>query len=284
MDDTSAPFSKQVFRFRPRLVEALRDYSSDKFLADLGAGLTVGIVALSLCIGLGIASGVTPQAGLYAGIIGGFLVSALGGSRVQIGGPAGAFVGLIALMVAQYGLADLLLCTMMAGVILFVMGALRLGKLIKFVPHPVTVGFTCGIAITILSTQIRALFGLELGAAEPAEFLPKLAALSAALTTMRWPTMLIAGLSLAIILLWPKRWNRVPGSIVAVVVATVLVAVFKLPVETIGSKYGGIPQGWPAFQFPLMDLEHLSSLIRPAFTIALLGASSRSWPRSWPTA
>ena len=154
MNDTTAPFSQQVTRFRPRLLEALRDYSRDKFLADLGAGLTVGIVALSLCIGLGIASGVTPQAGLYAGIIGWFIVSALGGSRVQIGGPAGAFVGLIALLVAKFGLADLLLCTMMAGTILFVMGALRLGNLIKFVPHPVTVGFTCGIAITILSTQV----------------------------------------------------------------------------------------------------------------------------------
>ena len=272
MNDTTAPFSKQVTRFRPRLLEALRDYSREKFLADLGAGLTVGIVALSLCIGLGIASGVTPQAGLYAGIIGGFIVSALGGSRVQIGGPAGAFVGLIALMVAQYGLADLLLCTMMAGAILFVMGALRLGNLIKFVPHPVTVGFTCGIAITILSTQIRALLGLQLGAAEPAEFLSKMVALAGALPTMTWATTTVAGLSLAIILLWPKRWSRVPGSIVAVVVGTVLVTILKLPVETIGSKYGGIPQGWPEFHLPSYDLRHLSGLIRPAFTIAMLGA------------
>jgi len=272
MDETTPPFAGKGLRFRPRLLEALRDYSRDKFLADLGAGLTVGIVALSLCIGLGIASGVTPQAGLYAGIIGGFLVSALGGSRVQIGGPAGAFVGLIALMVAQFGLADLLLCTMMAGIILFVMGALRLGSLIKFVPHPVTVGFTCGIAITILSTQVRALFGLELPAAEPAEFLPKMSALAQALPTLRWPTAVVAGLSLAIILLWPRRWNRVPGSIVAVIFASVLVAVFKLPVETIGNKYGGIPQGWPDFHFPTVDLGHLGDLIRPAFTIALLGA------------
>ncbi len=272
MDDTTAPFSQQVMRFRPRLVEALRDYSREKFFADLGAGLTVGIVALSLCIGLGIASGVTPAAGLYSGIIGGFLVSVLGGSRVQVGGPAGAFVGLIALLMVQYGLADLLLCTMMAGAILFAMGALRLGNVIKFVPHPVTVGFTCGIAITILSTQIRALLGLQLAGAEPAEFLPKLAALTGALPTMRWPTVVIAGLSLAIILLWPRRWSRVPGSIVAVIAATVLAAAFRLPVETIGSKYGGIPQGWPDFRFPSLDLEHLSSLIRPAFTIALLGA------------
>ena len=272
MNDTTAPFAQQITRFRPRLLAALREYSREKFFADLGAGLTVGIVALSLCIGLGIASGVTPQAGLYSGIIGGFLVSALGGSRVQIGGPAGAFVGLIALMVAKFGLADLLLCTMMAGVILFVMGALRLGSLIKFVPHPVTVGFTCGIAITILSTQIRALLGLQLGGVEPAEFLPKMAALAGALPTMTWATSGVAGLSLAIILLWPRRWSRVPGSIVAVVVGTVLVAIFRLPVETIGSKFGGIPQGWPAFSFPAIDLGHLSGLIRPAFTIALLGA------------
>ena len=272
MDETNAPFSTRVIHFRPRMLQALRDYSRDKFFADLGAGLTVGIVALSLCIGLGIASGVTPQAGLYSGIIGGFLVSAFGGSRVQIGGPAGAFVGLIALMVAQYGLGDLLLCTMMAGVILFVMGAFRLGSLIKFVPHPVTVGFTCGIAITILSTQIRALLGLQLAAGEPAEFLPKLSALAQALPTLHWPPAIVAGLSLAIILLWPKRWSRVPGSIVAVVVATVLVAVLKLPVETIGSKYGGIPQGWPDFHFPRVEAAHLGGLIRPAFTIALLGA------------
>ncbi len=272
MSDTTTPFARQVLRFRPRLLEVFHDYSRDKFFADLGAGLTVGIVALSLCIGLGIASGVSPQAGLYSGIIGGFLVSALGGSRVQIGGPAGAFVGLIALMVAQYGLADLLLCTMMAGVILFVMGALRLGSLIKFVPHPVTVGFTCGIAITILTTQIRPLLGLQLDAAEPAEFLPKLMALAGALPSLRWPTAVIAGLSLAIILFWPKRWSRVPASIVAVVAGTVVAAVFQLPVETIDSKFGGIPQGWPAFSFPGIDLAHLGGLIRPAFTIALLGA------------
>ncbi len=272
MIETVPPWAKKKFYFRPRLIDALKGYTRDNFLADLGAGLTVGIVALSLCIGLGIAAGVTPQAGLYAGIIGGFLVSMLGGSRVQIGGPAGAFVGLIALMMAQFGLADLLLCTMMAGVILFAMGALKLGNLIKFVPHPVTVGFTCGIAITILSTQIRALLGLQLEGAEPAEFLPKMAALARALPTVAWTTLAIAGLSLAIILLWPKRWNRVPGSIVAVAVGTALVAVFRLPVETIGSKYGGIPQGWPAFHFPALDFGHLSSLIRPAFTIALLGA------------
>jgi SulP family sulfate permease len=282
MSDTAGPFAHTGFRFRPRLIGALRGYTRDKFLADVGAGLTVGVVALSLCIGLGISSGVTPQAGLYSGIIGGFLVSALGGTRVQIGGPAGAFVGLIALMVARYGVADLLLCTMLAGVILLLMGALRLGDLIKFVPHPVTTGFTCGIAITILSTQLRPLLGLQLAGPEPAEFLPKMVALAGAVPTLRWPTLVLAVVSLGIVLFWPRRWSRVPGSIVAVVLGTLLVAVNhwlaqrghlpELSVETIGSKYGGIPQGMPSFHFPTIELQHLSGLIRPAFTIALLGA------------
>ena len=274
MIESVPPWATKKFYFRPKLVEVLRHYTRANFIADLGAGLTVGIVALSLCIGLGIASGVTPQAGLYSGIVGGFLVSALGGSRVQIGGPAGAFVGLIALMVLKFGVADLLVCTMMAGVILFAMGALRLGSLIKFVPHPVTVGFTCGIAITILSTQVRALLGLHV-AAEPAEFLPKVMALARALPTIEWPTVLLAVVSLAIILGWPKRWSRVPASIVAVGAGMVLVQLYHRlgwATDTIGSKFGGIPLGLPSFHFPDFNLGHMSDLIRPAFTIALLGA------------
>lgn len=271
MNETSVPFVERAFHFRPKLLEALTDYSREKFLRDLGAGLTVGVVALSLCIGLGISSGVSPTAGLYTGIIGGFLVSALGGSRVQIGGPAGAFVGLVALIVAQYGLPSLLLCTMLAGVMLFVMGALRLGDLIKFIPHPVTTGFTCGIAITILMTQMRPFLGLSLEQ-EPAEFLPKVQALIGALPTLHAPTFGMAALALAILLFWPKRWSRVPGSIVAVVLGTVLVAAFGWPTETIGSRFGGIPQGLPAFAWPEFEWEHLGQLIRPAFTIALLGA------------
>ncbi|MBI2814452.1 MAG: STAS domain-containing protein [Opitutae bacterium] len=274
MIETAAPWAKNKLYFRPKLLDALKGYSRAKFLTDLGAGLTVGIVALSLCIGLGIASGVTPAAGLYAGAIGGFLVSALGGSRVQIGGPAGAFVGLIALMVAHYGVADLLVCTMLAGVILFAMGALRLGSLIKFVPHPVTVGFTCGIAITILSTQLRGLFGLHL-TQEPAEFLPKLAALAGAFASVQWSTVALSGVSLAIILLWPKRWSRVPGSIVAVGAGVLVVQLYHRlgwSTDTIGSRFGGIPQGLPGFHFPRFAWDHLGGLIRPAFTIALLGA------------
>ncbi|MBL9215461.1 MAG: STAS domain-containing protein [Opitutaceae bacterium] len=271
MSDTAGHEGYLAWPVRPRLREVFRDYSRDRFLRDVGAGLTVGVVALSLCIGFGISSGMTPAAGLYAGVVGGFLVSALGGSRVQIGGPAGAFVGLVALMVAEYGLADVLLCTMFAGVILFAMGMMRLGNLIKFIPHPVTVGFTCGIAITILSTQVRPFLGLALPA-EPAEFLPKLRALAGALPGLHWPTLGMGALSLALLLLWPKRWNRVPGSIVAVTVGTLLVSLGGWPTETIGSRFGGIPQGLPELRFPSFDWEHLGGLVRPAFTIALLGA------------
>lgn len=263
-----------MFSFRPRLVDCLRGYDRERFVQDSMAGLTVGIVALSLCIGLGIASGVTPQAGLYTGIIGGFLVSALGGSRVQIGGPAGAFVGLVALVGARYGPANLLVCTMLAGVIMMAMGVLRMGSLIRFIPQPVTMGFTCGIAITIISTQVRAFAGLQLGGPEPAEFLPKIEALMKAASAVEWRAVAVGVLSLAIIELWPKPWSRrVPGSIVAVVAGTVLVALLGWSqVETIGSKFNGIPQGLPKMAWPEFDWRKLDVLIAPAFTIAMLGA------------
>ncbi|MEY4939804.1 MAG: hypothetical protein RIQ93_1539 [Verrucomicrobiota bacterium] len=261
-----------MLAFRPKLVECLRDYSRERFLRDAMAGLTVGVVALSLCIGLGIASGASPQAGLYTGIIGGFLVSALGGSRVQIGGPAGAFVGLVALVGARYGLPNLLVCTMFAGVIMFVMGACRLGSVIRFVPHPVTTGFTCGIAITIISTQIRPLLGLQL-TAEPAEFLPKIIALAEVAGTADWRTIALGGASLLLLELWPRKWSRhVPASIVAVVLGTSFVAAVGWDsVETIGSRFNGIPQGLPKMVWPDFDWRTFNHLIGPAFTIALLG-------------
>lgn len=258
-------------RFQPRLLETLRNYSTQRFTTDVMAGLTVGVVALSLCIGLGIASGATPAAGLYAGIIGGFVIAALGGTRVQIGGPAGAFVGLIALTIAERGFSGLLVCTLMAGAIMIVMGLFRLGSLIRFVPHPVTMGFTCGIAITIMTTQIRPLLGLSLQN-EPAEFLPRMVALFGALSTMHWQTVLLGAICLVIVFGWPKRWARVPGSIVAVILGTVLVAAFGWPTETIGSRYGGIPQGLPPLAWPEFDWTMLNELMRPAVTIALLGA------------
>ena len=236
------------------------------------AGITVGVVALSLCIGLGIASGVTPAAGLYTGIIGGFLVSALGGSRVQIGGPAGAFVGLLALLGAKHGLPNLLICTMLAGIIMFLMGAFRLGTLIRFIPQPVTMGFTCGIAVAILMTQVRAFFGLQLPQ-EPAEFLPKIIALWHAMPTVSWPTVAFGVGSLAIIMFWPPALSRrVPGSIVAVILGTVAVALLHPAVETIGSKFGGIPRGLPTLAWPQFDWRTLDQLISPTFTIAMLGS------------
>ena len=195
------------FSFRPKLVECLRDYSRAKFLADVLAGIAVGIVALPLAIGLGILSGVSPGTGIYTAIIGGFIVSALGGSRVQIGGPAAAFAGLIALTIAEYGLPDVLICTAMAGVFLFILGAARLGTLIKYIPHPVTTGFTGGIAVTIILGEVRDFLGLPL-AKVPPEFAAKMKALALALPELSWITLAVGVAAVAIVRLWPTRWAR----------------------------------------------------------------------------
>lgn len=242
-------------------------------MADVLAGLAVGIVALPLAIGLGIASGVSPGAGIFTAIIGGFLVSALGGSRVQIGGPAGAFVGLVYAIVVQHGLQNLLLCTALAGLFLFIVGAARLGTLIKFIPHPVTTGFTCGIAITIMLTQVKDFLGLQTDTL-PAEFFEKLAALGRAMPTLNWATVAVGVASVAIIAGWPKRWSRLmPGSIVAVMLGTAVVYYFRLPVETIATRFGpgAFPSGLPEFRLLAIDWEKLGELIRPAMALALLG-------------
>ncbi len=263
-----------MFTFRPRLVECLRDYSRAKLAADLLAGTTVGIVALPLAIGLGIASGVSPGTGLFTAIIGGFLVSALGGSRVQIGGPAGAFVGLVYALVVQHGLPHLLACTALAGLMLFALGAARLGTLIKYIPHPVTTGFTCGIAVTIVLTQVRDFLGLRLDTV-PAEFGPKLAALAGALPGFDPATAAVGTGALGLVLFWPARWSRfVPGSVVAVAAGTAVVAALGLPVATIASHFGAdaFPAGLPAFRVPALDWAHLDELIRPALAITLLAA------------
>lgn len=256
--------------FRPKLLDCLQGYNRERFLTDLGAGVTVGIVALPLSIGLGIASGVSPGTGLFTAIIGGFLVSLFGGSKVQIGGPAGAFVGMVYAIIANYGLGDLLLCTMMAGAILFVLGACRLGNLIKFIPHPVTTGFTCGIAITIMSTQVKDFFGLQVDKV-PAEFLPKMLALGQALPTINWWTLGVAVSTLLILIYWPKYgWRKLPGSIVAVILITGVVALLKLPVATIQSQFGGIPRSLPPLSIPDFNWHHLGELVRPAVAVALL--------------
>jgi SulP family sulfate permease len=258
--------------FRPKLFDSLEDYSKRKFFSDLAAGITVGIVALPLAMAFGIASGAAPQAGIFTAVIAGFLISALGGSRVQIGGPTGAFIVIVYGIIAQYGLANLFICTIMAGVILVIMGISRLGSVIKFIPLPVTLGFTNGIAILIFTTQIKDFFGLKLNSV-PSEFVAKMEALFSSFPTMSLVTVGVAVGSLLLIVLWPVTWRKtIPGSIAAVIVGTLVVTYFRLPVETIGSRFGNIPQGLPPFHIPEVSWNHLGDLVRPATTIALLAA------------
>ena len=238
-----------MFTFRPKLFDALRGYNRTTFLSDLGAGVTVGVVALPLAIGFGIASGVTPGQGLWTAIIAGFLISALGGSLVQVGGPTGAFVPILAGIVAAYGYGGLAVATLMAGVILVLMGVLKLGNLIKFIPYPVTSGFTSGIAVIIFIGQLKEFLGLPI-AKMPAHTPHQIAEIAMNVIYTNLPTLGLGVLALAILILWPKKWRRVPASIVAVVVPTVLVAVFNLDVATIGSKFGGIPRGLPELTIP----------------------------------
>ena len=259
-------------RFRPRLADTLKDYSQNDFFADLIAGLTVGIVALPLAMAFGIASGVKPEAGIFTAVVAGFIISALGGSKVQIGGPTGAFVVIVYGIIARYGLDNLLICTVMAGVMLLIMGLTRMGTMIKFIPYPVTMGFTCGIAVLIFSTQIKDFLGLKLEKV-PADFVDKMKALGENLGTWQWPTATLALASVLIIVFWPKPLaRRVPGSIVAVILGTALVWLFQLPVETIGTRFGGIPQGLPKLHVPQMSWANVQHLFQPAVTIALLAA------------
>ncbi|MDB5810141.1 MAG: C4-dicarboxylic acid transporter DauA [Betaproteobacteria bacterium] len=260
------------FRFRPKLLECLKGYNRDTFVADGLAGITVGIVALPLAMAFAIASGVRPEAGIFTAIIAGFIISALGGSRVQIGGPTGAYVVIIYGIVAQYGLANLLICTLMAGCILLAMGMLRLGVMIKFIPLPVIIGFTNGIAVLIFLSQIKDFLGLETGPL-PAEFFSQLRALSAVLHTVNWTTLAVASASLLLLAAWPANWGkRLPGAVVVLVLGGIATAVFHLQIETIGSRFGGIPQTLPQFSAPEVSLDQLRNLIVPAITIALLGA------------
>ncbi len=258
-------------RWWPKLALSLRQYNFRFFTADLIAGLTVGLVALPLAMAFGIASGVTPQAGIYTAIVAGFIISALGGSRVQIGGPTGAFVVIVAGIVAKFGLSGLFMVTMMAGVLLVVMGATGLGTAVKFIPRPVTIGFTNGIAILIASTQIRDFLGLNAGAV-PSEFIGRMQALATHFKTIDPRTAVVGGCSLAIIILWPFITRRIPGSIIALFAGTLAVIALKLPVDTIGSKFGGIPTGLPLFHIPMFRADLILPLLPSALTVALLAA------------
>jgi sulfate permease, SulP family len=255
----------------PKLVVSLRQYSAQIFLHDLLAGITVGLVALPLAMAFGIASGVTPQAGLYTAVVAGFLISALGGSRTQIGGPTGAFVVIVAGIVARFGVSGLAMVTLMAGVILLAMGLTGLGSAVRFIPRPVVIGFTNGIAILIASTQIKDFLGLQVGAV-PSEFLLRMKLLTGRLSTFNWQAFAIGGATLAIMLILPRITKRVPASIIALLVCTIAAAALHLPVETIGTRFGGIPRGLPPFAVPGFHAEQILPLIPSAFTVALLAA------------
>jgi SulP family sulfate permease len=255
----------------PKSVLALRDYSGKKLAADLAAGITVGLVALPLSMAFAIASGAPPEAGLYTAVVAGFAISVLGGSRTQIGGPTGAFVVIIAGILARYGFNGLLLCTMMAGCLLILLGATGLGAAVKFIPRPVIVGFTNGIALLIASTQIKDFFGLRTGAV-PGDFLGRMRVVLSHAGTISLTTTLLSCASLLLILLTIRFLPRVPGYIVALFTATLVVYLLHLPVETIGSRFGGIPSGFPRFHVPVFDYATMRTLISPAITVAMLGA------------
>jgi SulP family sulfate permease len=268
--------------FRPRLIESLRHYTRADFLADLSAGLTVGVVALPLAMAFGIASGVKPDAGIFTAIIAGFLISALGGSKVQIGGPAGAFVALLYTIVERYGLANLLISTMMAGVLLIAMGALRLGQLIRFIPISIVTGFTNGIAVIIGLAQLRDFLGLHIERM-PANLLSQIGVLWEARASLNWEALLLAATSLALLVVWPKsylpehgrlrQWAaRVPGTVVVLAIGIIAVTMFGLSVDTIGSRFGGIARELPSFALPTFEWESVQKLFGPTISIALLCA------------
>lgn len=257
--------------FLPKLVTTLRSYDRRQFAADLTAGTIVGIVALPLAIAFAIASGVTPERGLYTAIVAGFLISALGGSRVQIGGPTGAFVVIVYGIVQRYGVEGLAAATFMAGVMLVLMGVARLGTIIKFIPQPLITGFTSGIAIIIFTGQLKDFFGLSMGAV-PADFVAKIGAYAEHATSVNLSAMGVALVTMAIVIWWPRVTRRIPSPFVALVVTTVLVSVFHLPVETVGSRFGALASALPSPVVPHLSYADIQRLVAPAFTIAMLGA------------
>jgi SulP family sulfate permease len=257
--------------FKPKLFDTLKSYNRQQFTKDVMAGLIVGLVALPLAIAFAIASGVSPEKGLYTAIIAGFIISALGGSRVQIGGPTGAFIVIVYGIVQSHGINGLIIATFMAGIILIIMGFARLGSVIKYIPHPLIIGFTSGIALIIFSSQVKDFLGLQMGVV-PADFIDKWKSYIQYFHTINIDTVLIAVATAAIILLWPKVTHKVPGSLIAILVTTTLMQLLHLPIGTIGSKFGNIPSSLPKPAIPHLDFNTIRNLIRPAFTIALLGA------------
>ena len=255
----------------PKSVLCLRDYSPQKFLHDLVAGVTVGLVALPLAMAFSIASGLTPQAGIYCAIVTGFLISLLGGSKTQIGGPTGAFVVVIAAIVAAHGVDGLFMCTVMAGILLVIMGATGMGSAVKFIPRPIIIGFTNGIAILIASTQVRDFFGLRIDKI-PGVFWLRIETLATHFGSLNYAATALALGTVAILVVCRIVSNRIPGAIVALLAGTAAVVLFRLPVETIGSRFGGIPSGLPHFAMPRFRADLIHGLLGPAVTVAMLGA------------
>ncbi len=279
--------------FRPRLIQDLKGYTRDKFTRDVGAGITVGIVALPLAMAFAIASGLKPEAGLWTAIIAGFIISALGGTSMQIGGPAGAFIVIVYGIVERYGVANLLIATASAGVLLFLLGLFKLGTLVRYVPVSVVIGFTNGIAVLIALSQVRDLFGLEI-AKMPADFFSQIAAIAGHIGSLNFYALGLGVICVIGLFIWPRLWavdsqfrrqldkietvsalratSRVPAPVVALVSLSLLAWALSLPVETIGTRFGGIPQGGPVFELPAFSWETVRLLVTPTLTIALLGA------------
>lgn len=264
-------------QFRPKLLDTLPGYGRAVFTQDLSAGITVGVLALPLAMAFAIASGMSPTAGIWTAIVAGLLISLLGGSRVQIGGPTGAFIPIIYAIVVDHGVQNLLIATVMSGILLFAMGALRLGNMIRFIPLSVVIGFTNGIAVVIFISQIKDFLGLKIDNL-PGEFFAKMEALWAALPTIDLPTVAVAVVSLVVLLAWNRQarkvaWMaRLPGPLAVLIAMTAINTLFALPVDTIGSRFGGIPQELPSIGLPELSLGTLGKLVTPAITIALLGA------------
>ncbi|GAB4059771.1 SulP family inorganic anion transporter [Uliginosibacterium sediminicola] len=263
--------------FRPKLLETLPGYNRQQLLADASAGLTVGVLAIPLAMAFAIASGASPSSGLWTAIIAGACISAFGGSRVQIGGPTGAFIPILYSIIVVYGFHNMLAATFMAGVLLLVMGLTGMGSLIRLIPVSVVIGFTNGIAVVIAFSQLRDFFGLDVDKL-PAEFFARLRILSENAHSVDWPTTALGVGCVALVLVWGKlaeRWPRlgvIPAQMAALLLGTLVSVLFSLPVETLGSRFNGIPQELPGFSFPLPSLESLGRLLPPAITIALLGA------------
>ncbi len=259
----------------PSLFKSLREYNRKTFLADLTSGLTVGVVALPLAMAFAIACGcseITPSTGLVTAVVAGFMISLLGGSKFQIGGPTGAFVVIIAGVVASFGFSGLVMCTLLAGLFLILFGVFKMGSLIKFIPFPVTTGFTSGIAVTIFCTQVKDLLGLQIDGAVPAEFISKWGCYFAHINTINPWAVGLSLLTIVVILVVKRFCPRLPFMLIGMLVSTVVCCVFNLPVETIGSRFGELPHGLPSPSLPTVDWAHLPELIQPAFVIALLAA------------